>query len=266
MIGCFHIEASRMEPAEFYDRVVDYGVTVIVGDPSWIVRLSEVAEKKGAWSVKLLLAGGENLTEEARRYVEGVWKADFILSYGQTEAFGAIGMETREKEGYALNEFHNKFEIINPDAEGYGELVYTTLNRRVMPLVRYRSGDLTRFLPPSPKVQLPVRRIEKLKGRVDEWIATGMGNIAPWMFETFFQKLGAGNDWQISVDKPNLKDRITFHVERDGIDVLTVFKQEFPGEARTQEMGLVEFAVQVHDPGTLRQGRKLRRILDNRKF
>src|SRR3989338_625227 len=124
VLGCFHAEAGRMDPEEFYERLKDYGITVIVGDPSWIVRISEVAQKKGpclagrqAWPLKLIIAGGENLTEETRRFVESVWKTDLILSYGQTEAFGAIGIESRDKDGYHLNEFHNYFEIITPSPD-----------------------------------------------------------------------------------------------------------------------------------------------------
>ena len=123
-----------------------------------------------------MIGGGENMTEETRRYIERVWKTDFILSYGQTEAFGAIGMESLAKDGYHLNEFHNLFEIVDTDKEGTGELVYTTLNRRVMPFLRYKSGDLTRFIKGPSKSGLPGRRITKLKGRVNEWTATGFGN------------------------------------------------------------------------------------------
>jgi phenylacetate-CoA ligase len=284
VLGCFHVEAGRLDPEEFYDRLKDYGVTVIVGDPSWIVRLSEIAEKKGvrhqgsgeqAWPVKLLLGGGENLTEEARRYVEKVWKADFLLSYGQTEAFGAIGMESRDKQGYHLNEFHNRFEIVNADADGYGELVYTTVNRRTMPLVRYRSGDVTKFLEGNTKSGLPGRRIAKLRGRIDEWTVTAMGNIAPWMFEPFFAEIaGIGPDWQVVVEKDGKKDVVSFHVEKtDGADetalkakTLSVFKIRFPESWRVSEMGLLKVDVAVHTAGTLRTGRKLRRIMDKRVF
>lgn len=272
-LGCFHVEAGRLDPSEFYDRLSDYGITVIVGDPSWIVRLSEIAEKRGAWPVKLLLGGGENLTEEARRFVEKVWKADFILSYGQTEAFGAIGMETRDKAGYHLNEFHNYFEIINPDAQGYGELVYTNLNRRVMPFVRYRSGDITRFIEgPSPS-GLPGKRIEKLKGRVDEWTVTAMGNIAPWMFESVFSGIPGVGDWQIVVDKEGTKDVVRFCFESSGHEnglkdkVLEHFKKEFASAYQMAEMGLLKLEVTGHPAGTLRGGdRKLRRIVDKRVF
>ena len=265
-----------MDPEEFYDRLKDYGITVIVGDPSWIVRISEVAQKRGPWPLKLIIAGGENMTEDTRRFIEGIWKTDLILSYGQTEAFGAIGIESRDKEGFHLNEFHNYFEIINPDKDGYGELVYTTLNRRVMPLVRYRSGDITRFIDTPSKSNLPGRRIEKLKGRVDEWMATAMGNIAPWIFESLFQGIeGIGEDWQVIVEKDGNKDSITFNVEAKNGNLDTSYfkekvflklKKEFSEAWKFQEMGFVNINLKVHPKGTLRTDRKMKRIIDKRKF
>jgi len=275
VIGCFHVEAGRLDPADFYDRLKDYGITVIVGDPSWIVRLSEIALERGPWPLKLLIAGGENLTEEARTFVEGVWKADFILSYGQTEAFGAIGIESRSKDGYFINEFHNAFEIVDRDADGYGELVYTTVNRRVMPLVRYRSGDITRFITTPPVDGPPARRIEKLRGRMNEWIPTAMGNIAPWMFKDLFANVpGLCDDWQIVISKEGTKDLVEFNVEcLDGHDpvqlrdaVLAAFRAQWPEEARVVGMGLLRVDVKAHAKGTLRQGRKMPRLVDRRKF
>lgn len=300
VLGCFHVEAGRMDPDEFYERLKDYGITVIVGDPSWIVRVSEVAQKKGPWPLKLIIAGGENLTEETRHFVEGIWKTDLILSYGQTEAFGAIGIESRDKQGFHLNEFHNYFEIITPppdfndperigslnadksgdgvnlEKDGYGELVYTTLNRRVMPLVRYRSGDITRFITTPSKSDLPGRRIEKLKGRVDEWMATAMGNIAPWMFESLFKGIeGISDDWQIVVEKENNKDLIIFNVESNqGIlnetdlkdKVYSKMKKELSESWKFYELGYLKIDLKVHPKGTLRADRKLKRIMDKRKF
>ncbi len=275
-LGCFHIEAGRIPPQEFYDRLQGYGITVIVGDPSWLLGLTEVAEKKGPWPVKLIVGGGENVTESMRRYIESVWKADFLLSYGQTEAFGAIGMESRDKEGYHLNEFHELFEIINTDETGYGELVYTTLNRRIMPLVRYRSGDITRFIDGPSKNKLPVRRIEKLKGRVNEWTATAMGNLAPWMFESVLSGIqGLGLDWQIVVDKDHNKDLIELHVEQEnGLknendlkeEIFLRIKEELADAWKSYESGLFKMGLKVHPKGTLRGGRKLIRLVDKRRF
>ncbi len=273
VLGCFHVEAARIAPAEFYDRMKDYGLTVIVGDPTWILVLSEIAEKKGAWPLKLLIGGGENFTEEARRYVEKVWKADCLLSYGQTEAFGTIGMESLDKDGYQLNGFHNHFEIVHPDPDGYGELVYTTLNRRVMPLVRYRSGDITRFIQAPSKSGLPGRRIEKLKGRMTEWTATAVGNLAPWIFEPMLQGLdGIGADWQIVVDKENEKDLIQICVESDEAApgprdrVLSRLHEQWTDAWKFQEMGFCRIDVKVLPKGTLRTGRKVARLVDKREF
>jgi phenylacetate-CoA ligase len=272
------VEAGRINPEEFYERLKDYGITVVVGDPSWLLGFSEVAEKKGIWPkpLKLIIGGGENFTESARRYCESVWKADFLLSYGQTEAFGAIGMESLDKEGYQLNNFHNYFEILDPDKEGYGELAYTTLNRRIMPLVRYRSGDITRFLKGPTKSGLTGKRIEKLKGRVNEWTATAMGNLAPWMFEPIFSSIqGLGPDWQIVIDKEDNKDLIELHIETVNggksseslkQEIFTGVKREIADGWKNYELGLFKIDLKVHPSGVLRSGRKLTRLVDKRKF
>lgn len=277
VLGSFHVEAGRIPPPDFYERLLDYKPTVIVGDPSWIYGLSEVAEKKGIWPVKLLIGGGENFTENQRAYVEKIWKAPFLLSYGQTEAFGAIGMESLDKEGYLLNEFHNLFEIVDPDAEGYGELVYTTLNRRVMPLIRYKSGDITRFLKGPTKSGLTGQRAEKLKGRLNEWVPTAMGNIAPWIFDAVFDRISpVAVDWQVVVqkDSENKKDVISFYMESENPKIseslkenfYNAFEKELSDAWKQYQMGLFHLEFELKPKGSLRQGRKLIRLIDQRKF
>jgi len=273
-LGCFQVEAGRMDPEEFYERLADYKINVIVGDPSWALRFSQIAERKGPWPLKLMIGGGENMTEDTRRYIESVWKCDFLLSYGQTEAFGAIGMESRAKEGYQLNEFHNYFEIVDRDTQGYGELVYTTVNRRVMPLIRYKSGDITRFLEGPSKENLPGRRIEKLKGRVNEWVATAMGNVAPWMFEPVLGPvLGISSDWQIVLEKAGHLDRITVTAEADSTSaasirekILAQWSVVMPDVWRNFKKGFFELDAKIVPKNSLRTGRKILRIVDNRKF
>ena len=91
-LGCFHAEAGKIPPVEFYERASRYRPTVIFGEPSWLVRVSEIADKRGIWPVKFLFAGGENIAEETRHEVERIWNAPFHLNYGQTESFGVIGV------------------------------------------------------------------------------------------------------------------------------------------------------------------------------
>src|SRR5205823_3708203 len=104
IMKCFHVEAGKISPADFYERARAYKPNVIFGEPSWLVRMSEVAQTRGTWPVKLLFGGGENITEEARQIVESVWNAPLYLSYGQTESFGTLGGECVRKDGYHRND------------------------------------------------------------------------------------------------------------------------------------------------------------------
>src|SRR5712672_2337593 len=72
-LKCFHVEAGKIAPQEFYARAREYKPNVIFGEPSWLVRLAELARDRGTWPVKLLFGGGENITEESRHVVEKVW-------------------------------------------------------------------------------------------------------------------------------------------------------------------------------------------------
>src|SRR5215475_5453874 len=73
MLGCFHVEAGKIDAAEFYDRARAYQTTVIFGEPSWMVRLTEIAKARCTWPMKFLFAGGENISEAARHEVEATW-------------------------------------------------------------------------------------------------------------------------------------------------------------------------------------------------
>ena len=174
---------------------------------------------------------------------------------------------------------------MDADKDGYGELVYTTLNRRVMPLIRYRSGDITRFLKSHPPPKdgsakfcgggMPGRRIEKLKGRLNEWTPTGFGNLAPWMFEPVIESVpGLGSDWQIVVSKEGHKDLIAMHVEsvngRADSEIkeslLSSIKSRLPDLWNQFQMDICKLDVKVFQKGSLRIGRKLSRLVDLRKF
>src|SRR5207245_2041114 len=199
-LGCLLIEAGKVPPAEFYERARDYRFNVMVVEPSWIVSLTEIAQRQGTWPVKLMLVGGENMSEKSRRFVEEAWRTNLYLTYGQTESFGSAGTECFRKNGYHLQELKFWFEIPEPDEEGNGELVFTTLSRRVMPLLRYRTSDVTRFLEGDCDFQLTGMPLtQKHHGRCDEMVNCGLGNISPWMFERLFEGFpGIGHGWQVT--------------------------------------------------------------------
>lgn len=272
-LGCFHAEAGKILPAEFYERASRYRPTVIFGEPSWLVRVSEIADERGIWPVKFLFAGGENIAEETRHEVERIWNAPFHLNYGQTESFGVIGVECAEHDGYHRNDPNFFFEIPEINSEGEGELVYTTLTRDVMPLIRYRSTDVTWMIDEPCKCGLFAKRIAKLKGRVDEMVVCGMGNISPWAFSELLRGVESVTDeWQVQIWHEKLKDVVEIQVESEyfgnpnalaGIlsEVMENLRTRFPDFQKNLEMKLYDLRVSPVRRGTLRNGRKLRRLV-----
>src|SRR5215831_7219223 len=214
LLGCFHVEAGKIEPGEFFDRARPYHPTVIFGEPSWMIRFSEIARARGAWPVKFLFAGGENISESARREVEEIWGAPLYLNYGQTESFGALGAECRMKNGYHRNDLYFFFELDNVDADGYGEVIYTTLARDVMPLIRYRSTDVARLVEEPCECGIFVGRIGKIRARCDEMVVCGMGNVGPWVFDEILRGVtGIENEWQVIVRQEKQQDILELHLE-----------------------------------------------------
>jgi phenylacetate-CoA ligase len=274
-LKCFHVEAGKIAPQEFYERARAYKPNVIFGEPSWLVRLSELALERGTWPVKLLFGGGENITEEARRVVEGVWGAPLYLSYGQTESFGTLGAECERQDGYHRNDLFFCFETPEIDADGYGELIYTTLVRDVMPLIRYRSTDLTHLIDEPCECGLFAKRIAKIRARTDEMVVCGMGNVGPWVFAEVLRKVnGHGADWQAVIKHDGRRDVVELHVELEHFDhqpdveraVLANLRAGFADFWKNYEMKLYEFRVVPCEPGSLRNGRKLKRVLDQREM
>ncbi|MGH9520779.1 MAG: phenylacetate--CoA ligase family protein [Terriglobales bacterium] len=282
-VGCFHMIGSKLEPAEFYRRVKDYQFNVLVVDTAWLVTLTEIAQRQGAWPVKFILSGSENMSEATRAWIQDVWKTKVYQAYGQTESLGASGIECPAQRGYHLNEMNFLFEILNPNEEGFGELVFSTITRKIMPLVRYRSNDITRFLDePCGCILQGMRRVDKIQGRGDEIVSCGMGMISPWIFETWLQNDALADDWQVAVTQPGPRDVIELRLElREGVALergtqleaalRTRFEEIFPYYAKNLHMGLYEFAFRFLPRGTLRgpahrEGarRKLRRVVDER--
>ena len=277
-IGCFHVEAGKIDPLDCYTHAAAYKPNVIFGEPSWMIRFSQMAAERGTWPVKLLVAGGENIAESARAEVERVWGAPMLLNYGQTEAFGSLGLECLQKQGYHRNDLHFLFEIDRPDADGYGELVYTTLTRDVMPLIRYRASDVTKLVEEPCACGLFAKRLAKVRSRSDEMVVCGMGNVGPWVFEEILRGLaGVGDEWQAVLSNNGRFDVFELRVEAEvggrsevgGAEALdrairANVKERFPDFWKNLQMGLYELRVTPFSTGSLRTGRKLKRIVDER--
>ncbi len=273
----FAMVVGRVDPLEAYRRLAEYRFNVVVSDPFWMVRLTEIAREHGRpGPLKLLIGGGEGVTDRTRSDLEQFWDAKLCMTYASTEAATILAFECLSRTGYHVNEFDFYLEIDRPDEEGYGEIVFTTVNRRVMPLVRYRTGDVARWLPGSCPCRLPFRRISPLRGRLDEQVSCAWGNVHPDLFRKILGTIpGLANDWQVALLERNGKQTFQFRLEhQDGASgrdntgklILKAIESQEPSAWQTYVQKLADIEFVFYPKGTLRKGRKLLSLVDERNL
>ena len=273
--GLFGAFPGLVEPGEAVARLREYRFTIVMGDPFWIARFTEIAMDRGVRvPMKAFVSGAERITERLRGLIESYWDAPLYMTYASTELGASLGAECSEKTGYHLHEYDYALEILNPDAEGFGEVVFTTPTRSVMPLIRYRTGDVARLVPGPCACGLPFRRLSAIRGRTDEMLACVWGDVYPELFEELLRGIdGIGDEWQVAVRESGLRPVFEFRLEssgespaREAIDAAIrarVAAQYPPLWAKTQQR-LCDIVVCLLPPGTLRTGRKIRRLVDER--
>src|SRR5262249_53380284 len=198
-----------------------YKFTVVLGEPTWLIRLTELAEKNGAFPLRLLVGGAEEMPADAIPWMESVWKgAKVKMNYGSVELGGSLGFQPCDwSDGYHLDAVDYWPEILNPDSDGYGELVMTTLNRHAMPLVRYRTRDVMKIIPGYCNCGLRTPHSSKLRGRTDEMVVASGGNLYPRMFEHALEGIsGLTHDWQVVFFLEGIREIMEIHVESDRTD------------------------------------------------
>ncbi|MFJ5877022.1 phenylacetate--CoA ligase PaaK [Streptomyces sp. NPDC093088] len=276
-LGCTVIPASGGMTARQVRLIQDFRPEVIMVTPSYMLTLLDEFERQGvdprSTSLKVGVFGAEPWTEEMRKEIEERFAIDAVDIYGLSEVMGpGVAQECVEtKDGLHIWEDHFYPEVVDPftgevlpDGEE-GELVFTSLTKEAMPVVRYRTRDLTRLLPGTARV---FRRMEKVTGRSDDMIILRGVNLFPTQIE------------EIVLRTPAVAPHFQLLLTREGrLDALTVRAEAQPdataGEraeaARTIAAAVkdgigVSVGVEVVDPETLeRSVGKIRRIVDLRE-
>jgi len=272
----FSMVVGRVDPSEAYARLAEYRFNVIVSDPFWLARLTEIARERGRpGPLKLLIGGGEGITPRTRAELETFWGALVCMTYASTEAATILAFECTHRTGYHVNEFDFCIEIADADSDGYGEVVLTTVSRRVMPLIRYRTGDVARWLPEPCACGLPFRRLSPLRGRVDEQVSCAWGNVHPDFLEPLLRGVpGLGSDWQVALYERDMTPVLQFRLELDGDatareravqEVLGALQRMRPEAWLAYCQRLIDLELVFFAPGTVRTGRKLLRLVDERQ-
>ena len=207
--------------------IKDFGTTCLHAIPSYAIRLAEVFREEGVdpASTKLhtLFIGAEPHTDEQRRRIERLLGVKAYNSFGMTEMNGpGVAFECKEQDGMHLWEDNYIVEIVNPDTlepvpDGeIGEMVLTTLDRTMMPILRYRTRDLTRIIPGQCKCGRTHRRIDHIKGRTDDMFIIKGVNVFPMQVEKILVKYpGLGSNYLITLETIDDNDTMTVEVELD---------------------------------------------------
>ena len=230
-LGMLTVPAAAGNTLRQLKFFTDFGTTVVHAIPSYAGRLYEVMCQQGIdprrdTKLRTLVIGAEPHSEDTRRRIEEMLGVKAYNSFGMSEMCGpGVAFECPEQNGMHIWEDYYIVEIVDPDTlepvpDGeVGELVLTTLNREAMPLLRYRTRDLTRILPGTCPCGREHKRLDRMKGRSDDMIILKGVNIFPIQIETVLMKYPElASDYLITLETRDDNDMMTVEVE---------FKHEF---------------------------------------
>ncbi|QHQ61215.1 AMP-binding protein [Anaerocolumna sedimenticola] len=206
----------------------DFETTLLVATPSYALHIAEVAKNMGIdpatdLKVKIGLFGGEGMTEPMREEMYKLWGRNMKVTqnYGMSELMGpGVSGECLELKGMHINEDHFIPEIIDPATgevlpQGFkGELVITCITKEALPLIRYRTKDITRLMYEPCKCGRTTVRMENLSGRSDDMLIIRGVNVFPSQIEEVLLKTSEiGPHYEIIVDRKNHLDTMEIKVE-----------------------------------------------------
>ncbi|MDN5794830.1 MAG: phenylacetate--CoA ligase [Intrasporangium sp.] len=276
-LGCTVVPVSGGMTDRQVQLIQDFGPQVIMLTPSYFLSLIDEMDRRGidphSTSLRVGIFGAEPWTEQMRAEIEGRTGIDAVDIYGLSEVMGpGVGQESGEtKDGLHIWEDHFYPEVIDPDtqepvAEGeVGELVFTSLTKEAMPVLRYRTRDLTRL---SPGTAVPsMRRMERITGRSDDLMIIRGVNVFPTQIEEHvLAETALSPYFQCVLTQPGRMVQLTVLVEpheRMAASEAATLAHRLEHTIKTR-IGTTA-RVEVRDPGTIERSMgKARRIVDER--
>jgi len=262
----------------------DFGTTVIHIIPSYALHLWKVFEEneldpRKDTKLRIALIGAEPHSDATRQRIEEMYGVGAFNSYGLSEMNGpGVAFECPEKSGMHFWEDHFLIEVIDPKTQKVlsdgeeGELVFTTLTRQAMPLIRYCSKDLATVFPEPCRCGRTHRRISRIKGRSDDMFILKGVNIFPLQIDTILMNIAAvGTNYVVVLERENFQDQMIIRVEvrpeffRGELRQLEKLRREIT-EALRSEL-LITPKVELVEPDSLPKSEgKAVRVIDRREM
>ncbi len=259
----------------------DFGVTALIATPSYAMYLGETAKREGILQdlkVRLICMGAEASTAETHESLQHIFNAFPTENYGLTEVGGpGVAGECREKAGMHINEDMFYPEIVNIEknkvlSEGEeGEMVLTTLTKEGMPILRYRTKDITSITYEPCKCGRTLARMSRVKGRTDDMLIIRGVNVFPSRIESVLMGMEElGKTYEIIVDRVNYMDTLEVKVEVDDANLLTDYSklEELVAKIKHKLRVVLQIDVKVKlvEPFSIKRAEgKVKRVTDLRK-
>lgn len=267
-LGCLTIPAAAGNSRRQIKLMQDFGTTIAHSIPSYLGRLHAVFLENGLDPIRdtkleRLFIGAEPHSEETRLRIQEMFGAKAYNSFGMTEMNGpGVAFECSYQNGMHLWEDCYLLEIVNPDTlepvpDGeIGEMILTTLDREAMPIIRYRTRDLTCIIPDECPCGRTSRRIDRIKGRSDDMFIIKGCNVFPIQIERVLMRIREiGSDYLIVLDRNDEGDTLTVQAElksesfTDDYKQLDALRRRIANDLRDEI--LVTPAIQLVGPGEL---------------
>jgi phenylacetate-CoA ligase len=278
-LGCTVVPMSGGQTQRQVQLICDFRPDIIMVTPSYMLAIAEEFLRQGldpaASSLRTGIFGAEPWTQGMREEIEARMGLDALDIYGLSEVMGpGVASECIEsKDGPVIWEDHFYPEIIDPATgqvlpEGVpGELVFTTLTKEALPLIRYRTRDLTSLLPPTAR---SMRRMDRIAGRSDDMLIIRGVNVFPSQIEELLLKLaGLTPHYQLEVTRETHRDELAVNVEcLAEVAADAALRTRLQHELQGSIKALIGISTQVRvcDPGAIeRSAGKARRVIDRRR-
>ena len=282
-LGATVIPISGGNSLKQIQLIQDFGTTVIACTPSYALNLAEVMKEMGIEPESLRLRvgifGAEPWSENMRKEIEAKLKIKAIDIYGLSEVIGpGVSCECEYQAGMHINEDHFIPEIINPETlepvhpGETGELVFSTVTKEGMPILRYRTRDLTRLNYEKCACERTLVRMEKCMGRTDDMLIIRGVNVFPSQIESVLLEMSETEPHYLlvieregSLDVVNLMVEVQEQFFSDEIKQLEALKKKITD--RIQSILGISIRVKLVEPKTIeRSAGKAKRVIDNRKI
>jgi len=281
--GCAVIPMSGGQTEKQVQMILDFEPDIIMVTPSYMLSILDEFRKQGIdarkTSLKIGIFGAEPWTDAMRQEIEAAFNIDAVDIYGLSEVMGpGVASEAADqKNGPTIWEDHFYPEIIDPlsgavlpDGE-IGELVFTSLTKQAMPVIRYRTRDLTALLPGTlPGALGAMRRMGRIMGRSDDMMIIRGVNVFPTQIEELvFRCPGLAPHFYLELTRPNRMDELKVFVEArlDAADDASMQDEQKRLAGFIKENIGITAAVEVVMPGTIaRSLGKVQRIRDLRNL